>query len=807
MEFLILMVCILIIILVLNNGARNRRVLHALIDHVSELNAEIKKLKAQLNDSKDDPGRWASNKETPPPTTIKDDIRPIVPKAEPSKPAPPKPTVTPKMETPNVLSEVPAAIRPQRPTQPAATSTPRESWLEKFLRNNPDLEKFIGENLINKVGIAVLVLGIAFFVKYAIDKEWINELGRVCIGLGCGALLVGIAHYLRNSYKAFSSVLTGGGLAVFYFTIAFAFHQYALLSQTAAFIIMVVITAFAVALSLLYDKLELAVIATVGGFITPFLVSTGQGNYIVLFSYLSILNGGLLWLSYHKRWILINTIALFFTVLITAGWMITSAETTVDQHMFRNAFFFVTIFYVQFLTMNLINQVRYSQSFKPFDFSLLLLINALFFTAGIILLRWYADDTYLGLFTVAVGCVNLALAYGYFRRPEADKRLLYLLIGLTLTFLSLAIPVQLQGHTITLFWSAEFVLLYWLWQRSGIPMFRIASFVVMGATLISLLMDWSIALEEGRKMERVYLPLIYHNMTGFVTNLVCVAAFAAFYVLVKKEAQRDQLVFGIPLRQVGQAMLVVSCLLLYITAVFGVNLLCKSVEHYGVPNVYHRTITALFVLAGMLALRKSEDSRRLWLQLVLVAVTVLYYWTSAGHILSLRNLVLRQSVSGVHLAMHWVSLACLLLLIGNSIRLVRRHQQVFAASSRILSWCISLALVISFSLECLHVAVVLGYRGTNMSALTRAYSRAGLTILWGLCSFVMMWLGMRHKFKPLRIISLTLFGLCLLKLFLFDIRNVSEGGKIAAFILLGILLLVVSFMYQKLKKMIIDDKT
>jgi uncharacterized membrane protein len=71
----------------------------------------------------------------------------------------------------------------------------------------------------------------------------------------------------------------------------------------------------------------------------------------------------------------------------------------------------------------------------------------------------------------------------------------------------------------------------------------------------------------------------------------------------------------------------------------------------------------------------------------------------------------------------------------------------------------------------------------------------------------MMWLGMRHKFKPLRIISLALFGLCLLKLFLFDIRNVSEGGKIAAFILLGILLLVVSFMYQKLKKMIIDDKT
>ena len=77
---------------------------------------------------------------------------------------------------------------------------------EKFKEKNPDLEKFIGENLINKLGILILVLGISYFVKYAIDKNWINEPARVGIGVLCGSLVMLIANKLRKKYAAFSSV-------------------------------------------------------------------------------------------------------------------------------------------------------------------------------------------------------------------------------------------------------------------------------------------------------------------------------------------------------------------------------------------------------------------------------------------------------------------------------------------------------------------------------------------------------------------------------------------------------------------------
>jgi uncharacterized membrane protein len=99
-----------------------------------------------------------------------------------------------------------------------------------------------------------------------------------------------------------------------------------------------------------------------------------------------------------------------------------------------------------------------------------------------------------------------------------------------------------------------------------------------------------------------------------------------------------------------------------------------------------------------------------------------------------------------------------------------------------------------------------GYNDSSLTELSVSYSKAVLTILWAVCSFTLMWIGMRYKNKTVRIVSLCVFTIALLKLFFFDIRNISEGGKIAAFILLGILLLTISFMYQKLKKIIITDE-
>ncbi|MEP6950280.1 MAG: DUF2339 domain-containing protein, partial [Ginsengibacter sp.] len=330
-----------------------------------------------------------------------------------------------------------------------------------FFERNPDLEKFIGENLVSKIGIAILVLAIGFFVKFAIDNNWIGPVGRVGIGLLCGGILIFLAHKLRKNYQAFSSVLVGGGLAVFYFTITLAYHQFHLFGQTTAFVIMVIITVFAVVLSILYDRQELAIIALVGGFAAPFLVSDGSGNYKVLFTYLIILNSGLLITAYNKAWRLMNLLAFIFTVLLFGGWLFSLPFNT-PPGTYGNGIIFATIFYLLFFFINIANNIKENKKFIASDFSILLVNTALFFGAGLYCLTEMNRSEYRGLFTILVGVFNLIASSFLFRKRKVDTNVLYLLIGITLTFISLAAPIQLHGNNITLFWASESVLLYWL---------------------------------------------------------------------------------------------------------------------------------------------------------------------------------------------------------------------------------------------------------------------------------------------------------------------------------------------------------
>ncbi|GAB4092971.1 DUF2339 domain-containing protein [Flaviaesturariibacter terrae] len=730
------------------------------------------------------------------------------PQPRPVRPAPPRPSWTPPtpvgppaMEPHVEKQKEPAPVAGSTSPMPRSMPTPVPpapgSRLDRFFREHPDLEKFIGENLVNKIGIAILVLGIAFFVKYAIDQDWINEAGRVAIGIGCGTALIGLAHYLRRSYKAFSAVLAGGGIAVLYTTIAFAFHQYGLFSQTAAFVLMVVITLFAVLLALLYDSLALAVIATVGGFATPFLVSNGSGNYTVLFSYLGILNAGILVLAFFRRWPLLQTLAFAFTVIITGGWIATHSDAPgAVQH--GRAFALVSLQYGLFLGSILAFPVRFGRAFRAYDLALLLLLTAAYYAAGMILLGHIDGGRYQGLFTVGSGAVDLALAVYCFRHKDTDRNLLYVLIGLALSFLTLAVPVQLHGHTITLFWSAEFVLLLWLFQRSGIALFRWGSWLLMALATVSLLMDWAFCPPTAGG-----LFVLFHNVAGGVTNAVAIAAFAAYYWLLQRggtEAVEPKVTHRVLGWVAGTAAIGIA----YGSLLSAVNLYFYNMPVVAVPNVYHRVITAAFALVlGWNAQRRGRS----WAgagQLVLAAVAGLYYLLSQEAIAALRAGIAAGRYSWGHFGMHAVATVLYITLLVRCALLVARDATL-APLRRGLAWCLSVAAVVFLSLDAGHYYALSG-RGAAMELREQQYLRAGLTIVWALCSFGLMWLGMRRRARDLRIIALSLFGVTLLKLFFFDLRGISEGGKILAFILLGALLLSISFMYQKLKKLLIDDE-
>ena len=826
-----ILICAIILVLLItfkNSLEGNMRTLMGAVlklqDEVIKLRTENKNLRETIESK---PIVTEVPVQTPKPEPVWENIRP---QATP-EPIKKEPTPSPVME--EVIQEyippvyeipvepVPVFDAVEEPVVPvmeeafafqentASPGEPVEEWYaptrdkkeKTFFELHPDLEKFVGENIINKIGIAILVLGIGFFVKYAIDKDWINAIGRTCIGLLCGGILVGTAHVLRKNFKAFSSVLVGGGLAVFYFTIAISFHEYHLFSQAVAFILMVIITGFSVLLSIGYNRQELAILAIIGGFTTPFMVSTGEGNYIVLFTYLIILNVGMLVLAYFKKWHLINIISYVFTVILYGGWL--CARVLGEKNApYIGALSFATAFYVIFFLMNIINNVREKLVFSYREIIILLSNTFLYFSAGIIILHFVNGGAYQGLFTACIGVFNLVFAQILFRNKNVDRNLLYLLIGLVLTFMSLTAPIQLHGNHITIFWAAEAVLLLWLAQKSGIKIIKLASAMVLALMVISLVMDWG----------QVYWMQKYGNLDillnrGFITSIISIASVYLYRMLLKNEQGEYFLIPDIEVKYLKISLLAMFYLFLFATGLLELNYQLRAYQENLITiNLILGFYHYLWVIFIMLAARAKggSDTNVVTSGLGLMAIIsylIMYHLQT----INARNEYLTGESGMFAFLLHYALLGQVLLILGICYSNIQRRSSFQSVNSRFFLWLFSGIILFICSSELDHIMVFIGYSGKNsIQDLLISSHKIGYPVLWGIFAFILMISGMKRKMRDLRIISLAVILLALVK-FLFDLQSASNIGRIIASICLGVLLLVMSFLYQKIKRLIVDD--
>jgi uncharacterized membrane protein len=718
-----------------------------------------------------------------------------------------------KDKKPEVKEEkpIPQNVVPKPKTQVRITE---KSWFENFKEKNSDLEKFIGENLINKIGILILVLGISFFVKYAIDKNWINEAARVGIGILCGSFVMAIAHRLRKNYKAFSSVMVAGAISIFYFTIYIGFHDYQLFSQVVAFAILVVITIFSSVISLSYNRQELAVLSLIGGFAVPFMVSTGQGNYIVLFSYITLLNIGILGIAFVKRWDLASILSYIFTILLFISWFTKGLSSEAFAH--QGAFIFASVFYFLFTILAILYNVRNQGQFTKTDYFILISNTFIYLGIGLTIIDNLGIDL-KGLFALMLAVYNLIIATVLYKKFNLDKNATYLLSGLVLTFVTLSIPLQFEGNHITLFWACEGVLLFWLSQKSKMAVFKPSSYIVQALTLISLIMDW-VAKNEN--------PVLLLNPL-FITGLVVLASFAVIYYLLKSEKSESQFLKPVLYRK---TLTVIMLLLAYITGMIEVYTqsyanIENAISAFSLIVSFHFIFTTIVIFFG---LKSKENQIRNTVSLMAI-MNIIFYMIGLYKV-SINELVYNL-INGLNTQyafyFHYIILACLVyfsIILANQ---MRGNSGLEILKSKIAIWLLVISCVYILSNELIvhgihfanesnrfkQVASIMNnelYADVSLikieiNIIKTQIIKIGFPILWGVLSFTLLILGIRRNWKQLRIIALSLLGLTIAKLFLYDINNVSETGKIIAFILLGILILVISFVYQKIKRLVLED--
>lgn len=703
---------------------------------------------------------------------------------------------------------------------------PRKSWYETFKENNPDLEKFVGENLINKLGILILVLGISFFVKFAIAKDWINEPARVGIGVLCGALVMGIAHKLKKNYAAFSSVLVAGAISIFYFTIAIAFHEYQLFSQTVAFIIMTVITIFSVFVSVAYNRQELAVLSLIGGFAVPFMVSTGEGNYVVLFSYIALLNTGILAIAYFKKWKIVSILAFAFTALLFISWYIKVLYADTLPH--QGALLFATLFYFIFSVTIVLSNIRNKGIFTIPEYVIMIANTFFFFGVGMgIIHNWGID--FKGFFTLALAIYNVIYAAILYRKFGLEKNAVYLLIGLALTFVTLTIPLQFDGNQITLFWAAEAVLLFWLSQKSKIERFKWGAAIVQVLTILSLIMDWYNYIAPNQVLQIVFNPIFVAG------TFVSISLFVTYWLLKKEAEEQRILIFTLPFYRTSIAT--IAILITYFTGFLEVNyqayaLVLNSASALSFPVLFHFVFVAILLFVASKLKNESLQNVTLSFAAFSILLYIIVFYRLPNNEL-IQNFVENTDYQYAFY-FHYLVLCCLIYFGLELFKKAKLNPNITILNGKFMPWFFVFATVYILSNEVMVHGLVFSKDAVDVAQIDTTLQKSGRVetyqsyekyylyefeldkvktqiikigypIVWGIFSFIFLIIGIKKQWKNLRIIALALLGLTILKLFVYDINNVSETGKIVAFILLGVLILIISFVYQKVKKLVVDD--
>ena len=221
----------------------------------------------------------------------------------------------PPSRPPLVPPAPPAAPPPRAPSRPTPPPPPPES--KPF-----DWESLIGVKLFSWVAGAALALAAIFFLRYSLENGWLRPEIRMAIGLLVGlGLLVGCELKAARGYPQTANALDASGIAILFATVFASSALWHLIPATAAFGLLVIVTAVAVLLSIRRESMFIAVLGLLGGFATPALLSTGQDNPIGLFGYLLLLNAGLAWVAYKKRWPTLTALSMVFTTVYQWAWV------------------------------------------------------------------------------------------------------------------------------------------------------------------------------------------------------------------------------------------------------------------------------------------------------------------------------------------------------------------------------------------------------------------------------------------------------------------------------------------------------
>jgi len=399
---------------------------------------------------------------------------------------------------------------------------------------------------------------------------------------------------------------------------------------------------------------------------------------------------------------------------------------------------------------------------------------------------------------------------------------------LVMVFITIAIPVQLDGNWVTLLWIGQAALLFWIGRTKDVPVYEAISYPLMAMAGISLLHDWSLATDLYAFGDVIDVPnetpffnirflssLLFVGAVAFINYIdlgdknpcrlfkddmlrkmisfclrstlllilflsFCIeiaAYFEALYLASRVEVFSEEYnytdyIFNEELRSFKKIW-IINFALVFLTVLSFVNIKFTKDRVLGFINIALNTLGMFaFLTAGLLLISMLRDS-------FINPIHAEYY----NH-------------GNQHIIIRYVSISFALALLATCYLYVKQEFMQLKLLRTALELLICTSIIWILSSELLHW---MDLRGS-----TESY-KLGISIFWGISSLVLIAIGIWKNKIHLRIMAMALFAVTLVKLFIYDISHLDTISKTIVFISLGILLLIISFLYNKYKHVIADE--
>ena len=446
---------------------------------------------------------------------------PPIPKVVPtdSQPVTQQQTPEPPIEArAPIETAAPAAEAPRPPvTAPGPATTIQAEHIESI----------IGRRWVGWAAVCLILFAAAFFLKYAFDNRWIGELGRVAIGVGVGVSMTALGFkYHRRGWLVFSQILTGGGVVLLYLSAYAAFGYYHLATQKAAFAYLAILVAEAALLAFLYNAPAIAIMALLGGFLTPLLLRSDRDQYRSLFAYIAALDLGALALL--KHWRGLGSLAFAGTHLLFWLWYGDSyhPRKLVAVMVFQTAVFL--LFLLTHLGKHLLK--RQTATFE--DLALLTINPFVFFATAYHLLN-RGHHEWMGVCAIGMALLFAGAAKTLIDRAATSRSESLVLIAVALTFVTIAMPIQLRQNWITIAWSVEGLLMLWAGLETKARQLRVSAHILFGLAFIRLVF-WDTP-GDSRPM---FTPVLNKYFLSSLALTLCLFRAASLY---KRLGERKQI--------------------------------------------------------------------------------------------------------------------------------------------------------------------------------------------------------------------------------------------------------------------------